>query len=216
MKGILDHCSEKPDGDFGEDASGVTIIFATNRPSKIDSELSLRKGKCVAIPILPPENSDVKDILGHYMYQENEDLKDIIELGEHENSQLLDPVDLDQFPIEDYAKDANSNLEKGVISCAGIEQSVKKSFSDYTANPDAYIDITLGENLQSPQNRIPKPKLEEYMKEVAIMGKQMKELDDKEEISLLNELQDLDMIEPQQAKRLQYMQNAEKDKQNNR
>lgn len=211
LKGVLDHCSEKPTEEYGIDSSCLTIIFTTNRPSKIDSELTLRKGKCIPVPVVPPNEKNIADILKMYVTEKNNEMETIINEKTHPNSVKLEPIDTEQFPYNQYSKGINDNAQEvGVISCSGVKNAVIDSFENYYNNPDEYIDITLGDNLNKAVNRIPMPKLNEYQKEMDMMGTQMKTLDDKEELSLLQELKELDMIEDEsQLKRLQYLANQQ-------
>ena len=138
-------------------------------------------------------------------------METIINEKTHPNSVKLEPIDTEQFPYNQYSKGINDNAQEvGVISCSGVKNAVIDSFENYYNNPDEYIDITLGDNLNKAVNRIPMPKLNEYQKEMDMMGTQMKTLDDKEELSLLQELKELDMIEDEsQLKRLQYLANQQ-------
>lgn len=200
LKGVLDHCSEKADGEYSVDAAGMTIIFTTNFPTKVDSEISLRNGKCTRIPVSLPEDKDIIDIMKFYLDKENKRIKENIW-----KDKRLETIDLSQIPFEAYASITKPDKEKGAIGGAGIEAAIKQAVTNYINNPESYINIQLPMMLSSAQYRITPEKVEEYKNEIDAMGKMYRDIDEQEELILLKDLKDLDMINFAQLKRLEFL-----------
>ncbi len=200
LKGVLDHCSEKADGEYSFDAAGMTIIFTTNFPTKVDSEISLRNGKCIRMPVSLPQDNDIVDIMKFYLNKENERIKENISKGKS-----LETIDLNQIPFDAYASITKPDRNKGAIGGAGIEAAIKQAVTNYIDNPESYINLQLPMMLSSAQYRITPEKVEEYKKEIDSMGKTYRDIDEQEEFVLLKDLKELEMINPMQSKRLEFL-----------
>ena len=202
LKGLLDNCSEKPNSQISSaDAAGVTFIFTTNYPSLVDSEISLRNGKCKRTPVSLPEDDDIKDIMKFYIINS---ANPAIEEAKS-NGKNLNTIDADQIPYNSYLKFVQPTKETGAFSGAGIESAVKQAAANYIDDPDMYMNIYLAKLLSSGLYRIPTEKLEEYKKEMESMGRLLKDIDEKEEYELLKDLQDLDMATQKQQSRLELL-----------
>lgn len=136
LKGVLDHCSEKADGEYSVDAAGMTMIFTTNFPTKVDSEISLRNGKCTRMPVSLPQDNDIVDIMKFYLNKENERIKENISKGKN-----LETIDLSQIPFDAYASITKPDKNKGAIGGAGIEAAIKQAVTNYINNPESYINL---------------------------------------------------------------------------
>ena len=200
LKGVLDHCSEKADGEYSFDAAGMTIIFTTNFPTKVDSEISLRNGKCTRMPVSLPLDNDIVDIMKFYLNKENERIKENISKGKK-----LETIDLSQIPFAAYSLITKPDKNKGAIGGAGIEAAIKQAVTNYIANPESYINLQLPMMLSSAQYRITPEKVEEYKKEIDAMGKTYRDIDEQEEFVLLKDLKELEMINLVQRKRLEFL-----------
>ncbi len=204
LKGLLDHCSENPADSNAGDAAGVTFIFTTNYPTIVDSEISLRTGKCRRAPVSLPENNDIKDIMKFYiMNSANPAINAAKEKGINVN-----PIDAEQIPYNSYLKFVQPSEEKGAFSGAGIKSAVEQAATNYIDNPENYINIQLAKLLSDSTYRIPMEKLKEYKKEMESMGKLLKDIDEKEEYELLKDLKELDMINPKQQTRFELLKSA--------
>ena len=204
LKGLLDYCSEQPGAKTSADAAGVTFIFTTNYPTIVDSEISLRNGKCKRAQVALPEDSDIKDIMKFYIVNSaNPAIQEAKEHGKNVN-----PLDAEQIPYNSYLKFVQPTQETGAFSGAGIESAVKQAAVNYISDPEMYMNIHLAKLLSSGVYRIPMDKLEEYKKEMEAMGKLLKDIDEKEEYELLKDLKELDMITPKQQTRLELLKSA--------
>lgn len=203
LKGLLDHCSERPDSSQTSDAAGVTFIFTTNYPSIIDSEISLRNGKCKRTPVSLPDDNDIKDIMKYYIKNSaNPYIKEAMQQGKD-----VKTIDAEQIPYNSYLKFVQPS-ESGAFSGAGIESAIKQAAINYVEDPDMYMNLQLARLLSSGLYRIPSEKLEEYKKEMEAMGKLLRDIDEKEEYELLKDLQELEMITPKQQIRLEFLKSA--------
>lgn len=200
LKGILDHCSEKVNGEYSSDAAGMTIIFTTNFPTKVDSEISLRNGKCTRLSVSIPDERDIVDIIKLYLKKENERIRENIYKGKN-----LELIDISQIPFEAYSSITKPDINKGAIGGAGIEAAISQAVTNYINNPDSYINLQLPALLSGSQYRISPEKVEEYKKEIEAMGKTYRDIDEHEELLLLKDLKKLDMINSSQLKRLENL-----------
>ena len=200
LKGILDHCSEKPNGEYSSDAAGMTIIFTTTFPTQVHSEISLRGGKCTRMPVSIPNSDDISDIIKFYLHDQNNRIESLQRKGEN-----IESIDVEQIPFAAYSSITRPDKDKGAIGGAGIEAAVRQAVTNYISNPESYINIQLPMMLASAQYRIPPAKLDEYLKEVDAMGKTYREIDEQEEFTLLKDLKELEMINPAQRKRLEFL-----------
>lgn len=204
LKGLLDHCSEKPDNSNSNDAAGVIFIFTTNYPSIVDSEISLRNGKCKRTPVSLPEDNDIKDIMKFYIIKSAN--PSIIEAKE--KGLNVTPIDASQMPYNSYLKFVQPSEEKGAFSGAGIKSAVEQATANYIDNPENYINLQLAKLLSDGTYRIPMEKIKEYKQEMESMGKLLKDIDEKEEYELLKDLKELDMINPKQQTRFELLKSA--------
>lgn len=204
LKGLLDHCSEKPSILNSSDAAGVTFIFTTNYPSFIDSEISLRGGKCNRAPVPLPEDSDIKDIMKFYiMNSANPSINKAKTQGKN-----VTPIDTQQMPYDSYLKFLQPTEEAGAFSGGGIESAINQAVINYIDDPEISMNIHLARMLSRGTFRIPMEKLAAYNKEMEKMGRLLKDIDEKEEYELLKDLQELDMINPKQKYRLELLKGA--------
>ena len=201
LKGILDHCSEIPDTNGATDAAGVTFFFTTNFPTRVDSEISLRNGKCTRLPVSMPDNNDIQNILKFYLDNySNQKIREAINNGKD-----LKLVNTEQIPYKSYVTIAAPNKKNGALTGAGIERAVKQATENYIDNKDRYINLQLAQMLTGAKYRVSPEKLDEYQKEIELMGKKYKDIDEKEEFELLSDLDKLDMITDSQKIRLEYL-----------
>lgn len=200
LKGLLDHCSEKMDPNNSKPAVGMTIIFTTNFPTQVDSEISLRGGKCTRFAVDVPNKDDIVEIMKLYMNKEN------IRILEHKSKgKAVEPVDINQIPFSAYAKLSEPSSTTGAISGAGIEQAVSQSVTNYINNPNDYINIQLAKMLSQSKYRVSPEKIAEYNKEITAMGSPYSDIDEKEEYELLNEAFELNLLNSKQSERLQHL-----------
>lgn len=201
LKGVLDHCSEKPNSEYSSDAAGVTFIFTTNYPTKVDSEISLRNGKCSKMSVSVPNENDIKDIMKLYLSKENSRISKSKSEGKS-----VDEIDISQIPFDSYVEIAKPDGKKGAITGAGLEKAIENAVTNYIENPNAYVNVQLPKMLSGAQYRIRPEKLNEYKKEIEAMGRMHKDIDEKEELELLKEAKELDMLKGNQLERLEYLQ----------
>lgn len=204
LKGLLDNCSEKPGANISSDAAGVTFIFTTNYPTMVDSEISLRNGKCKRSPVSLPDDNDIKDIMKFYIINS---ANPTIEKAKA-NGKNVNTINADQIPYNSYLKFVQPTKETGAFSGAGIESAIKQAAANYIDDPDMYMNIQMAKLLSSGVYRIPTEKLEEYKKEMESMGKLLKDIDEKEEYELLKDLDELDMTTERQKERLSLLKGA--------
>ena len=197
LKGLLDHCSEKPDCSSSPDAAGVSFIFTSNYPSLVDSEISLRRGKCEKLPISLPIDEDIIDIAKFYLEKENEKIQKNIDEGRD-----ISLIDIDKIPFNNYGNIIAISNKIGALTGSGVEQAVKSSAKAYIDNPDKSISRTLPKNLLSKEHRIPNNKILEFQAEMKKMGLLDKPIDDKEEFELLKDAEKFGMLTPELEERL--------------
>ncbi len=202
LKGVLDHCSEKPDSSDSSGSAGVTFIFTTNYPSRVDSEITLRNGKCLRMPFYMPDDSERKDILKFYLenYSNPAIQKAITEEGKDRQT-----IDIEQVPYDAYVSVTASDPQKGAIAGAGIEKAVNQATTNYLNNKNQYLNLQLGQMLAGAQYRVSPDNLNEYIKELEDMGMIYKEIDEKEEYELLKDLDNFEMITDEQKVRYNYL-----------
>lgn len=103
LKGILDHCGEKPSTE-SKTGKATTFIFTTNYPGDVDTEISLRAEKCEPpLYIEHPENENMEDVFRFYIATAAETVKNEIESG--------GVIDLENEIKELNAKDNDSEIE---------------------------------------------------------------------------------------------------------
>ena len=200
LKGFLDHCSDNAIRGDSPEKAGMTLIFTTNFPTKVDSEISLRSGKCTRIPVDIPTEKDAVDIIKFYLDKQNKRIEEEIAQGKD-----LKRLDISEFPVNGLAALTKPDKEKGVMSGAGIEKAIDEAVSDYILDPSVSVNLSLVNLLRSAKYRITPQKIEQYQKEIDAMGKTYSDIDEPEEYELLRELKELHMINPQQSQRLEAL-----------
>lgn len=196
LKGLLDHSSEKFQDDKMSDAAGVTFIFTSNYPSKIDTEISLRKGKCDKLAVSIPSIEDSKKIIKFYLNKENEKIKKLQSDGRN-----IDLIDISQLPIDRYDKRLEPKRDIGYLYGAGIKAAVEDAVSRYIESSDESVGINLPKLLTSSKYRLSNESLEIFKTEMENMGAIQHEIDGEEEYNLLTQAQNLDMMTEDQQKR---------------
>ena len=196
LKGLLDHSSEKFQDDKMSDAAGVTFIFTSNYPSKIDTEISLRKGKCDKLAVSIPSIEDSKKIIKFYLNKENEKIKKLQSDGRN-----IDLIDISQLPIDRYDKRLEPKRDIGSLYGAGIKAAVEDAVSRYIESSDESVGINLPKLLTSSKYRLSNESLEIFKTEMENMGAIQHEIDGEEEYNLLTQAQNLDMMTEDQQKR---------------
>lgn len=196
LKGLLDHSSEKFQDDKMSDAAGVTFIFTSNYPSKIDTEISLRKGKCDKLAVSIPSIEDSKKIIKFYLNKENEKIKKLQSDGRN-----IDLIDISQLPIDRYDKRLEPKRDIGSLYGAGIKAAVEDAVSRYIESSDESVGINLPKLLTSSKYRLSNESLEIFKTEMENMGAIQHEIDGEEEYNLLTKAQNLDMMTEDQQKR---------------
>ncbi len=197
LKGLLDHCSEKPDKSLSPDAAGVSFIFTSNYPSLVDSEISLRRGKCEKLPISLPVDEDIIDIAKFYLEKENEKIQKNIDEGRD-----ISLIDVDKIPFNNYGNFIAPSDKTGALTGSGVEKAVKSTVKAYIDNPDKSISRTLPKNLLSQEYRIPNYKILEFQAQMEKMGLLDKPIDDNEEFELLKDAEKFGMLTPKLEERL--------------
>lgn len=197
LKGLLDHCSEKPDSSSSPDAAGVSFIFTSNYPSLVDSEISLRRGKCEKLPISLPMDEDILDIAKFYLEKENGQIQKNIDEGRD-----ISLLEIDKIPFNNYGSFISPSDKTGALTGSGVEKAVKASIKSYIDNPDKTISRTLPKNLLSQEYRIPNRKILEFRAEMEKMGLLDKPIDDEEEFELLKDAEKFKMLTPKLEERL--------------
>ena len=196
LKGLLDHSSEKFQDDKMSDAAGVTFIFTSNYPSKIDTEISLRKGKCDKLAVSIPSIEESKKIIKFYLNKENEKIKKLQSDGRN-----IDLIDISQLPIDRYDKRLEPKRDIGSLYGAGIKAAVEDAVSRYIESSDESVGINLPKLLTSSKYRLSNESLEIFKTEMENMGAIQHEIDGEEEYNLLTQAQNLDMMTEDQQKR---------------
>lgn len=196
LKGLLDHSSEKFQDDEMSDAAGVTFIFTSNYPSKIDTEISLRKGKCDKLAVSIPSIEDSKKIIKFYLNKENEKIKKLQSDGKD-----IEAIDINQLPIDRYDKRIEPGKQTGALYGAGVKAAVEDAVSRYIESQDESIGINLPKLLVSPKYRLSNQSLEMFKAEMENMGTIQHEIDGEEEYKLLTQAKSLDMLTEEQQKR---------------
>ncbi len=196
LKGLLDHSSEKFQDDEMSDAAGVTFIFTSNYPSKIDTEISLRKGKCDKLAVSIPSIEDSKKIIRFYLNKENEKIKKL-----QHNGKDIELIDINKLPIDRYDKRIEPDKQTGALYGAGIKAAVADSVSRYIESQDESVGINLPKLLASAKYRLSNEKLEIFKTEMENMGDIQHEIDGEEEFNLLIQAKNLDMLTEEQLKR---------------
>lgn len=203
LKGLLDHCSENPQNGVNSDAAGVTILFTTNHPSRVDTEISLRSGKCERLAVDFPTTDDIKQIIKYYIDNyTNVNVKEVNNKGA-----ILNFIDSNKVPYGRHSTAAAFDDEKGAHTCASIEKSVMEATHLYLGGDRKYND-NLRSILLRDDKRVKPHKIQEFRDEMMQMGVIFKKIDEKEEQELLSELKDLDMITDVQKLRLEYLTNS--------
>lgn len=197
LKGLLDHCSEKPDISSSPDAAGVSFIFTSNYPSLVDSEISLRRGKCEKLPISLPTNQDIIDIAKFYLTKGNDKIQKNIDEGRD-----MSVLDIDKIPFNNYTYFISPSETNGALTGSGVEKAVNSAVESYIDDPDKSISRTLAKNLLSQEYRIPNRKILEFQTEMEKMGLLDKPIDDEEEFELLKDAEIFKMLTPKMEKRL--------------
>lgn len=197
LKGLLDHCSEKPNGEYSIDAAGISFILTSNYPSAIDSEISLRRGKCDRLPVTIPNKDDVGDIAKFYLEKGNNEIQKAIDEGRD-----ISLINIEEIPFDKYGKFVEPSKQKGALSGSGVKKAVNDAVTRYIENPDETVGRSLPKLLTSSQYRISNEKLAEFQKEMDKLGLFNKPIDEKEEYQLLKDAKQFEMLSDNMKKRM--------------